>query len=163
MKSISQTVSRISHDVPRWSPAPETTSADFGASEFATQVTELRTEIMGIGVLIPFAVIAWSSVLLRLIFTRGEVAWAPILVGMAIIVGCGLCLWLKRPNTYRLALWLCAASAVAISIFHSQVESNLVGLLWMAAACVIVTFLAGAPAGWLSAVGLVVHQSRFKG
>lgn len=154
MNTLTHAINRIEQSLSN-SSLGRSEAVGISAEDFQTQVVELRTEIMSAGVLIPLLLIAWGTMLVRLIISPSQVNWALIFVVGAIIVGCGACLWLTRPRTQHISLWLCATGAVVISVIHWQVEPGPIGWVWMAMACVIATLLAGGLAGWLSVIGLI--------
>ncbi|MCS6846884.1 MAG: ATP-binding protein [Anaerolineae bacterium] len=117
---------------------------------FREEVSDLRAEVMAIGVLAPALILSWGTAFVILFISFRQLEWSH--VGFALFpLALGLtCILLKRPTTLRLSRWVCAVGLVAWAIFLLTSVRQPSALVWLALACTVSLFVAGAAAGWAS-------------
>ncbi|PJF48358.1 MAG: hypothetical protein CUN48_03725 [Candidatus Thermofonsia Clade 3 bacterium] len=122
---------------------------------FHEEVSDLRAEVMAIGVLAPALILSWGTAFIILFVSFRRLEWSHI--GFALFpLALGLmCIVLKRPPTLRLSRWVCAVGLVAWAIFLLANLRQPSALGWLVLACVVSLFIAGAAAGWASVCAAV--------
>lgn len=123
---------------------------------FHEEVSDLRAEVMAIGVLGPALILSWGTAFVILFASFRQLEWSHIGFAIFPLVLGLICIVLKRPATLRLSRWVCAVGIVVWSILLLVSLRQPSALGWLSLACVASLFVAGAAAGWASACAAAI-------
>jgi len=107
---------------------------------------------MTTGILVPTLVFGWATTFVVLFSSLRAPAWEqlgltifPLTLGLILIA-------IRESSLRRLSLWLCASGLFAWAVLAIVVIRQPANMVWLAAACVIVTMIVNHAAGWISAI-----------
>lgn len=106
---------------------------------------------MTTGTLVPMLVFGWATTFIVLFSSLRALDWVhlglaifPLTLGLVLVA-------FKESFLRRLSLWLCGGGLFVWAVLVMIVTRQPASMVWLAAACVVVTLIVNHPAGWISA------------